>query len=385
VQQWSHHEFQMITDRDVDDFNDDKTLLSAIEQSLETKEAIRLQRSAVYLRAALALEKKGLLESAAAARVKAHVLMPDEAVERTATLNLGEGHFQSSDPLWLMNHVGVILEGRRLEKNDDTGTCIEIWNNARPDIAIEKGDRLVAVDGVYDYTCDSIPQFMHCFHQDACEATFHHCLIEPDVVARLSTLLKSAGVEGIEAAAWRIGRLLDINDHVREIKLSGQHLEEVDAKVLAQVLKNNRTVFSLFISWNSFGDAGCVALMESLAHNKTVTSLSMKHVGMGSAAGVALAKMLQLNSSIRWMELDGNNIGESGGVSIAKALENNTSLVKVRFVSCNFGDATAAALASTLETNQVLFSLKLNKNTMSSELTEKINALMVRRGGRLFL
>mmetsp|Transcript_9336 Transcript_9336/g.17893 ORF Transcript_9336/g.17893 Transcript_9336/m.17893 type:complete len:631 (+) Transcript_9336:70-1962(+) len=87
-------------------------------------------------------------------------------------------------------------------------------------------------------------------------------------------------------------------DHLTELYLHNNGIDDEQASVIADVLRKNRTLKKLWMFHNNIGDAGAINL----------------------------AKMIRENQSLRTMHLRGNAIGDSGAVEIAAALEENKTL-----------------------------------------------------------
>jgi Ran GTPase-activating protein (RanGAP) involved in mRNA processing and transport len=61
-------------------------------------------------------------------------------------------------------------------------------------------------------------------------------------------------------------------------------------RAIAELLMNNRTLSSLNLSGNLFGDCDGIAIADAISVNRSVTSLNLSRCGLESKAGAALGE-----------------------------------------------------------------------------------------------
>ena len=136
------------------------------------------------------------------------------------------------------------------------------------------------------------------------------------------------GVELTLEQARRVAQLLATNDDLTTIKLQGHELavgdlkeddelewdseeyNDVDAIIIAELMKANTTVNRLDLARNNIGDAGAYALAQMLGVNSTLNYLNLESCPFGDAAGEAFVTALRSNSTVQYL-----NLKESGMTS----------------------------------------------------------------------
>jgi Ran GTPase-activating protein (RanGAP) involved in mRNA processing and transport len=132
-----------------------------------------------------------------------------------------------------------------------------------------------------------------------------------------------------------------------KLDYSGIGMDSTDAKVLAELLKDNTTVSELHAKSNGLRAAGAQAFREVLKTNKTlaVLDLSGNEIG-GYFAGkdmwgtpndwkstpegpAALADGLKANTGVQQLHAYGNAFGQAGGEAFVEALKTNKTLEEI--------------------------------------------------------
>ena len=101
-----------------------------------------------------------------------------------------------------------------------------------------------------------------------------------------------------------------------ELEWDSEEYTDVEAIIVAELLKNNETVHRLDLARNQISDAGVCAL----------------------------ALMVQSNSTIEYLNLESNTFGERGGTAILQALESNTSLQYLNLMYNSVPTSTQGAI-----------------------------------------
>jgi hypothetical protein len=113
------------------------------------------------------------------------------------------------------------------------------------------------------------------------------------------TFLRTAATK--QGMSSRIAETIRTLDQLDEVSLRRCGLDGEDTAALADALKVNTSVKSIYLESNQIGDAGVTALAEAL----------------------------KVNSSVTLINLDGNQISKKGATALADALQVNTSLLDV--------------------------------------------------------
>lgn len=159
--------------------------------------------------------------------------------------------------------------------------------------------------------------------------------------------------------ALLLGGVLRNNRTLVTLYLGNNQIGDPGATALGEMLKTNSTLTTLYLNYNPIGDVGAMGLGEVLTNNGTFTELYLSNCQIGDVGATALGEMLRLNVALTRLDLAHNQIGELGATALAKLLQKNTTLTRLD-LNCNpIGDGGAMALASMLELNSSLTTLWL--------------------------
>jgi len=118
------------------------------------------------------------------------------------------------------------------------------------------------------------------------------------------------------AEARRVAQVLVSNDELTTVKVGGSELAVGDMREEGE------------LEWDSeeYTDVEAIIIAELLKANTSVARLDLARNQIGDAGATALAQMLGCNSTIEYLNLEGNTIGERGGTALLEALDSNTSV-----------------------------------------------------------
>jgi hypothetical protein len=116
--------------------------------------------------------------------------------------------------------------------------------------------------------------------------------------------------------ARRVAQCLAKNDSLTVVKTEKRSLE-------LECLKEDDE-----LEWDSeeYDDVDAIIIAEMLRANTTVARVDLARNGIGDAGAQALAQMLAENSTIEYFNLESNAFGERGGLALCEALQKNTRL-----------------------------------------------------------
>jgi len=184
---------------------------------------------------------------------------------------------------------------------------------------------------------------------DAEESTGHG---DADEISALQAL---GDVDDTEAAALEedaveeVGELPDGLDEAKltedeEVDLSAHELTLPEARRVALSLALNESLATLKfadhslavgdlkeedeLEWDSeeYNDVDAIIIAELLKGNTCVKRLDLARNQIGDAGGCALAAVLQTNTAIEYVNLESNTLGERAGAAFRNALQGNTTL-----------------------------------------------------------
>ena len=155
-----------------------------------------------------------------------------------------------------------------------------------------------------------------------------------------------------------------LNQNSSTLKLAGKGLGDAGAKELAEVIKVNKTLKRIDLTYNQIGNAGAQALAEAIKGNKTLKRIDLTYNKISDAGALALAEAIQVNNTVTEMIVDRNSIGDDGARSLAQAIQTNHVMSALHLDRNNIGDAGAQALAEAVRVNQTLTALFLSRNNI---------------------
>ncbi|KJE96864.1 TKL/IRAK protein kinase [Capsaspora owczarzaki ATCC 30864] len=141
------------------------------------------------------------------------------------------------------------------------------------------------------------------------------------------------------------------------LHLIGKQLSDADAQAIAEGLKVNTTLDTLFLGQNQIGDAGARAIAEAIQANSTLTGLGLYENQIGHAGAQAFAEALKENQTLLHLALNGNQIGDAGAQVIAEALKVNTTLTDLHLKDNFLSNAGTTALRQAGNTTCTLLQL----------------------------
>ena len=149
-----------------------------------------------------------------------------------------------------------------------------------------------------------------------------------------------------------VGRAAHALPKLRHLKLRKCQLRAGVAD-LAQGLSDNRTLQSLHLGGNNFGQiqggAGiAAALSAALRRNETLVSLDLRNNNMDSAScaliAMALADNKNANRTLRELNLSGNFVDTACASSLAAAIDKSPVFCSLRLQQCGLDEAAKALL-----------------------------------------
>ncbi|MDF3047057.1 MAG: hypothetical protein K0R73_175 [Candidatus Midichloriaceae bacterium] len=97
------------------------------------------------------------------------------------------------------------------------------------------------------------------------------------------------------------GAYIDFLDGAPKTSLIYMRIGAPEAKDLAEVLKEDETVTSLWLCDNNIGDEGAKYIAEALKGNRTITALSLSRNNIGDKGATALALALKANTNLTYL------------------------------------------------------------------------------------
>jgi hypothetical protein len=171
-----------------------------------------------------------------------------------------------------------------------------------------------------------------------------------DTEADVADAFDEAEVHGWdEELVEEVGELPDGLDEAKlmedeEVDLSAHELTLPEARRVAQSLAQNDALATVRfadhslavgdlkdedeLEWDSeeYNDVDAIIIAELMKANTSVKRLDLARNQIGDAGACALAGVLRTNTNVEYVNLESNTLGEKAGVAFRNALQNNTTL-----------------------------------------------------------
>jgi hypothetical protein len=144
----------------------------------------------------------------------------------------------------------------------------------------------------------------------------------------------------------------------------------LDATNLSHLIKNTRTLTSLWLPSNQIDDDLLRMIMSGLVKNCTITSFDFSHNKITNHGARLLAKLLGPDSVITSLNLCDNQIHAEGGRYLSRGLKYNTSLVELNLRLNRLTDEGGRMLIEGLAEHRNLTILNLSNNMLGKETAE---------------
>jgi hypothetical protein len=145
-----------------------------------------------------------------------------------------------------------------------------------------------------------------------------------------STALRTLRLNGCELRAEELERLLRAfkreQCEVRDLHLESNGLGAPEAAEVASMLEVNKSVTSLNLAWNSLSGAGAAVLLRALADNRRVRTADLRWNLLASALP-ELADMLRRNRTLTHLDLSFNHLDRDQCAVLGEALAHNHTLL----------------------------------------------------------
>ncbi|OXB81107.1 UNVERIFIED_CONTAM: hypothetical protein H355_005037 [Colinus virginianus] len=127
------------------------------------------------------------------------------------------------------------------------------------------------------------------------------------------------------------------NTTVRALDLKGNNLRTTGAEALGKLLRQNKSIRSLILEWNSLGvwEEGFSFFCQGLGENNSLQRLDLRNNQINHHGAGELAVALKQNTSLQKLDLRWNNIGLLGGRALLNCLQSNKTLKKLELAGNN--------------------------------------------------
>uniref|UniRef100_A0A8C5J128 Leucine rich repeat containing 45 n=1 Tax=Junco hyemalis TaxID=40217 RepID=A0A8C5J128_JUNHY len=160
------------------------------------------------------------------------------------------------------------------------------------------------------------------------------------------------------------------NTTVKSLDLKGNNLRTTGAEALGKLLRQNKSIRSLTLEWNSLGmwEEGFSFFCQGLRANNFLQRLDLRNNQINHQGAGELAVALTQNTSLQELDLRWNNIGLLGGRALLNCLHSNKTLKRLELAGNNVPGDILKAVEQALDHNQ-------DREAILSEAQNQVNIL----------
>ncbi|NWW44357.1 LRC45 protein, partial [Pedionomus torquatus] len=160
------------------------------------------------------------------------------------------------------------------------------------------------------------------------------------------------------------------NTTVRSLDLKGNNLRTVGAEALGKLLRQNKSIRSLILEWNSLGvwEEGFSFFCQGLGANNVLQRLDLRNNQINHQGAAELAMALRQNTSLQELDLRWNNIGLLGGRALLNCLHSNRTLKRLELAGNNVPSDILKAVEQAMDHNQ-------DRQTILNETQNRMSVL----------
>ncbi|KAM9537495.1 leucine-rich repeat-containing protein 45 isoform 1-T1 [Guaruba guarouba] len=144
------------------------------------------------------------------------------------------------------------------------------------------------------------------------------------------------------------------NTTVKLLDLKGNNLRTMGAEALGKLLRQNKSIRSLILEWNSLGmwEEGFSSFCQGLGANNFLQRLDLRNNQINHQGAGELAMALKQNASLQELDLRWNNIGLLGGRALLNCLHSNKTLKRLELAGNNVPSDILKAVEQAMNHNQ---------------------------------
>ncbi|XP_075375051.1 leucine-rich repeat-containing protein 45 isoform X2 [Mycteria americana] len=144
------------------------------------------------------------------------------------------------------------------------------------------------------------------------------------------------------------------NTTVKSLDLKGNNLRTVGAEALGKLLRQNKSIRSLILEWNSLGvwEEGFSFFCQGLGANNFLQRLDLRNNQINHQGAGELAMALKQNTSLQELDLRWNNVGLLGGRALLNCLHSNKTLKRLELAGNNVPSDILKAVEQAMDHNQ---------------------------------
>ncbi|XP_061232848.1 leucine-rich repeat-containing protein 45 isoform X2 [Neopsephotus bourkii] len=167
------------------------------------------------------------------------------------------------------------------------------------------------------------------------------------------------------------------NTTVKLLDLKGNNLRTMGAEALGKLLRQNKSIRSLILEWNSLGigEEGFSCFCQGLGANGFLQRLDLRSNQINHQGAGELAMALKQNASLQELDLRWNNIGLLGGRALLNCLHTNKTLKRLELAGNNVPSDILKAVEQAMNHNQDRQTILSETQNRASILSKEVLSL----------
>ena len=141
----------------------------------------------------------------------------------------------------------------------------------------------------------------------------------------------------LETGGEALASMLRQNKHITLLDVSWNKIRRDSAQDLAQALAENETLTQLNVAHNAFCDLPGQYLGISLATNNTLQSLDLSYNSLSPQAAIVIAASFATNHTLHYLSVAGNPLGRTGAEALITSIRRHQT--ESRFLHIDFQNA----------------------------------------------
>ena len=133
-----------------------------------------------------------------------------------------------------------------------------------------------------------------------------------------------------------ISEVILMNDTLLELDLSWNNIRKDSAMTFALAIGDCKSLQTINLAHNNFGDLACQHLFYKLKHNTSLKKLDLSYNSLYPKGIAVLANILDYNKTLDEVNVNGNSIGVEGGKSLLRSIREAAR--EKRFLHIHFRD-----------------------------------------------
>ncbi|KFV52425.1 Leucine-rich repeat-containing protein 45, partial [Gavia stellata] len=167
------------------------------------------------------------------------------------------------------------------------------------------------------------------------------------------------------------------NTTVKSLDLKGNNLRTMGAEALGKLLRQNKSIRSLILEWNSLGvwEEGFSFFCQGLGANNFLQRLDLRNNQINHQGAGELAMALKQNATLQELDLRWNNIGLLGGRALLNCLHSNKTLKRLELAGNNVPSDILKAVEQATDHNQDRQTILSETQNRACILSKEVSSL----------